>query len=114
MRRSLKALTLIILSSLAISGRCAFAQDQAAEHRKVVTRVAPEYPPLARTMAIAGTVRIEALVSGSGSVKTAEVKGGHPMLADAALRAVKKWKWESAGHDTHETVELKFEPTAFH
>jgi|ERR1051326_3937548 protein TonB len=113
MRRSFISLTLITLSSLAISGHCAFAQDQ-AEHRKVVTRVAPEYPPLARTMAIAGTVRIEAVVSGSGSVKTAEIKGGHPMLADAALRAVKKWRWENASHDTHETVELKFEPTAYH
>jgi len=114
MSRNIPALCLLAtVSFFPLSGHRLFAQDQ-ADHRKVVSRVNPEYPPLARTMSIAGTVRIEAVVEGNGVVKTAEVKGGHPMLAEAALRAVKRWKWESANRETHEIVELKFQPAAYH
>ena len=86
------------------------AQQNQGEHRKVVTRVTPEYPPVAKTMNIAGIVRIEAVVAGNGAVKSTEIKGGHPVLAEAAVRAVRKWKWEPADRETHEEVELKFQP----
>ena len=88
------------------------AQQEQAEQRKIVSRVTPDYPPVARTMMIGGTVRVEALVTANGTVKSAEVKGGHPVLAEAAMRAVRKWKWQAADHETHEVVELKFEPTS--
>jgi TonB family protein len=110
MRPKLIASVLALFWMFTCLGILVLAQQEPSEHRKVVARVTPEYPPVARTMNITGTVRVEAVVAGSGSVKSADVKGGHPVLAEAALRAVKKWKWEPADHETHEVVELKFQP----
>ena len=59
-------------------------------------KVAPVYPDLARRMNITGVVKIAVTVSTNGSVKNAKVIGGHPVLASAALDAVKKWRFEAA------------------
>jgi TonB family protein len=60
-------------------------------------------------MALQGTVRMEAVVSSDGSVKTVAVKGGHPVLAQAAVNAVRQWKWQKAVRETLEPVEVKFD-----
>jgi TonB family protein len=57
-----------------------------------------------------GNVKLEALVEPNGTVKTAEVKGGHPVLVQAALNAVYKWRWEPAAKDSHELVVVQFNP----
>jgi TonB family protein len=89
----------------------AFAQTQeSVETRKVLMRVTPQYPALARKMSISGSVRLEVLVAPNGSVKAAEIKGGHPVLAQAAQSAVREWKYEPGSRETHETVEVKFTP----
>jgi len=85
------------------------AQD-AAGKRSVILRVAPAYPALARNMALEGIVKMEALVAPDGSVKTVEIKGGHPVLAQAAATAVRRWRWEPSGRESHEVVEVKFAP----
>jgi TonB family protein len=102
------------LAALAILGSlCSLpsseAQD-AAPKRRLVSRVIPLYPALARGMALAGTVRVEAVVLPDGSVKTVDIKGGHPVLAQAAVIAVRKWRWEPAPRESREPVELKFDP----
>ena len=86
------------------------SQAQDAAKRKLLDRVAPSYPALARNMALEGIVKVEALVAPDGSVKTVDVKGGHPVLAQAAANAVRRWKWEVSSHESHELVELKFTP----
>jgi hypothetical protein len=48
-------------------------------------------------------VKVEAVVAPDGSAKTVEIKGGHPLLAQAAHDAVQKWKWVPAPKQTHET-----------
>lgn len=89
----------------------AFAQTQeSTEARKVLMRVTPQYPAIARRMSISGSVRLEVLVAANGSVKAAEIKGGHPLLAQAAQSAVREWKYEPGSHETHEIVEVKFTP----
>ena len=62
--------------------------------RRAKSRVQPEYPELARKMNITGTVKVEVVVAPNGKVKEAKVVGGHPLLANAALEAVKKWHYE--------------------
>ncbi|MGO9084566.1 MAG: energy transducer TonB [Candidatus Sulfotelmatobacter sp.] len=84
------------------------AQD--TTKRRVVEQVTPTYPALARNMALAGIVRIDALVAPDGTVKTVEVRGGHPILVQAAANAVRRWRWEPAAHDSHEVVEVRFSP----
>jgi len=86
------------------------SQQDAVSKRRLVERSAPAYPSLARTMALQGIVRVEAVVSPDGSVKAVEVRGGHPVLAQAAVNAVRKWKWEPSAHESHEPVEVKFSP----
>ena len=78
--------------------------------RKVVTRVPPLYPSLARSMNIRGNVKVAVLVVPNGTVKSVDVKGGHPILAQAAQDAVRRWKWEPLSHATTELIEIKFEP----
>jgi TonB family protein len=85
-------------------------QEQPASKRKMVTQATPMYPALARSMKIAGTVRVEAVVAPNGVVKSTEVIGGHPVLAQSALDAVKRCKWEPASHETKEIVILNFHP----
>jgi periplasmic protein TonB len=54
----------------------------------------PEYPPLARETHIWGTVVVDALIDEHGNVVQARVVSGHPLLMDAALKAVLLWKYE--------------------
>jgi TonB family protein len=85
------------------------AQDTEGS-RQVVTRVNPQYPNLARGMKLQGSVKVEAVVAPDGSAKTVEIKGGHPLLAQAAHDAVQKWKWVPAPKQTVELIEVKFTP----
>jgi TonB family protein len=78
--------------------------------RKVLTRVPPQYPNLARSMNIRGNVKVEALVVSDGTVKSVQIKGGHPILAQAAQDAVHHWTWEPLSHATTELVEIRFNP----
>lgn len=102
------AVLLISLSSAALP-LCA-QQAQPDSQRKVVNKVMPMYPPLARTMNVRGAVRLDVLVEPNGSVKTVETKGGHPLLVQAAEGAIKKWKWAPAKEETHENIEIHFNP----
>ena len=50
------------------------------------------------------------VVAPNGTVKDAKVVGGHPVLANAALEAVKKWRFEPAPAESSGVVDFKFEP----
>lgn len=78
--------------------------------RRVKSRVQPIYPDLARKMNLTGTVKVEVVVSPNGTVKDAKVVGGHPVLANAALEAAKKWRFEPAALESTGVVDFKFEP----
>jgi len=100
----------LAIAGLTALGSVGQSQDSVDAARKVIARSNPTYPPLARTMHISGSVRLEAVVTPSGTVKAVEIKGGHPVLALAAQNAVKEWKYEVAPRETRETVEVKFSP----
>jgi protein TonB len=55
--------------------------------------VPPIYPPLARQARIQGTVVLKAKINQTGDVVSLELVSGHPMLAPAAIEAVKQWKY---------------------
>ena len=79
--------------------------------RKTKTKVAPLYPELARRMNITGVVKVQITVSANGSVKNAKLVGGHPVLANVALEAVKKWRFETGPQESTGIVEFRFDPT---
>ena len=111
--KTLKRLSAVGALLLAVTCSLAPLPCHAQENtgkRRVVEQVNPTYPMLAQSMALEGTVRIDALVAPDGTVKTVAIKGGHPILVQAAATAVRRWRWEPAGHESHELVEVKFSP----
>jgi TonB family protein len=78
--------------------------------RRAKSKVQPQYPDLARRMNITGTVKIEVMVSPNGMVKGARIVGGHPVLANAALDAAKKWRFEPSSAESSGIIDFKFEP----
>jgi protein TonB len=65
-------------------------QVQAAQ---LVNKVQPLYPALAKQARIQGTVRLQAVIAKNGSVEELQVLSGHPLLVQAALDAVKQWRY---------------------
>jgi protein TonB len=61
---------------------------------RILNRVQPQYPPLARQTRISGTVRLHAIISKDGSIQQLEVISGHPLLQQAALDAVRQWRYQ--------------------
>jgi TonB family protein len=110
MRQLIVITVLAAAWTLLIPPSPSFAQQDQSENRKVVNRIPPEYPKVARLMGLRGTVKVEALVLANGTVKSVEIKGGHPVLAEAAVDAVRKWKWVPAAHESKEPVTVKFDP----
>ncbi|HXN24818.1 MAG TPA: energy transducer TonB [Candidatus Dormibacteraeota bacterium] len=78
--------------------------------RKLLHRVEPVYPPLARSLRLTGVVKLHLLIAPDGRVKSAEPIGGHPILIEAFLNAVEKWKYEVGPKETKANVEFKFKP----
>lgn len=59
----------------------------------VVSKVQPEYPADAREQHIEGEVRLKATIDKEGKVIDLQLDSGHPMLAPAAIEAVRQWKY---------------------
>jgi protein TonB len=59
----------------------------------LVRKVQPAYPPLARQARIQGVVILQAQISKEGNIENLQLISGHPMLAPAAIDAVKQWKY---------------------
>jgi TonB family protein len=86
------------------------AWGQEEINRRLRTKVTPTYPELARRMSISGVVKVQITIDKNGTVKSTKVVGGHPVLANASLEAVKKWKYEPGAEETTGTVEFHFDP----
>ena len=98
----------LILSMLAamFAANPASAQD----NRKVKVSVDPTYPDLARRNNIRGVVRVQVVIAPDGNVKDVRVLGGSPVLAQAAVDAVKKRKYEPAANETTTILKFEFAP----
>lgn len=84
------------------------AQDEAP--RKIKNRVQPVYPELARKLKLSGVAKVMVTIAPDGKVKDAKIVGGHPVFADAALNAVRKWKYEPGRYATIDLIEMRFSP----
>lgn len=61
----------------------------------LLSQVQPEYPPLARQARVQGAVVLDARIGADGTVESVAVVSGHPMLIQAAMDAVKQWRYKS-------------------
>jgi outer membrane biosynthesis protein TonB len=102
------ALMLLVLS---VQSRHVLAQAPAKNARKVVVRVEPEYPDFFRNGHFEARVIAEATVLPNGNVYSVEIKGGNPMFAEFATKALMKWKYAPAPVQTVEPVIFNFSTT---
>ena len=100
---------LVGLAMLSVFGTHALAQSGSEEgKRKVKTKVAPTYPELAKRMNVTGRAKIEVIITPDGRVKSTRALGGHPLLVQSCLEAVKEWKFVPAPEETTQVVECDF------
>ena len=85
------------------------AHDHTAE-RKVVTRVEPDYPDTLKRLYIGGVVRVQVVVTSAGTVESTELLGGNPILGQAAIKAIKDWKFAPGNGKATFVVPLTFDP----
>lgn len=88
---------LVLVSGAGSQGIKQVSGEEAIQH--LTKRVAPTYPSMAELARIQGDVLVRAVIDENG--KVTEVKGvtGHPMLLEAAIPAVKAWKFEPFTED---------------
>ena len=63
---------------------------------ELLSSTTPDYPPLAKQLKVEGTVVLKAVIAKSGGVRSVERVSGPPMLADAAMKAVRVWRYRPA------------------
>ena len=59
----------------------------------IVHRVEPLYPPLARQARIQGSVVLRAVIDREGKINNLQILSGHPLLVQAAMDAVRQWRY---------------------
>ena len=109
--RALRTIVVVCLSFLTASINLPLhAQNVEKAGRKLIRKVMPDYPWDLRRAYIGGMVRLDVVVSPGGSVDTISVVGGNPILAECAVKAVKKWKYTPADVETSIRVNVAFDP----
>jgi TonB family protein len=78
--------------------------------RTLVTRIEPDYPETLQRLQIGGTVRLAVTISPKGSVDGVQLLGGNPILAEAAIKAVKLWLYAPGPSQTKAEVSIPFVP----
>ncbi|HUN87326.1 MAG TPA: energy transducer TonB [Terriglobales bacterium] len=68
--------------------------SQGVSEGLLVHKVTPPYPPLARAARVQGSVVLQAVIGKDGNIQNLKLVSGHPMLAPAAIEAVKQWKYK--------------------
>jgi periplasmic protein TonB len=63
------------------------------QQAQLITRIVPRYPPLAIQTRTEGTVLLHAIISVDGRITALEVVSGQPLLVQAAVDAVRQWRY---------------------
>ena len=66
---------------------------------QVITKVKPDYPEIAKQIRVRGQVELEATIDEDGAVVSIKTLTGNPILAKAAVDALKKWKFKPFKED---------------
>ncbi len=61
---------------------------------KLLRRVVPAYPELAKRARVSGTVHLIGVIGKDGTIQKLEVVSGHPLLVNAAVEAVRQWLYQ--------------------
>ena len=103
--RGLRLLLLCLLAGALLP----FAVTSQESEPKPLKKVIPAYPEVFKGRGIYGAVHLKVTVDPDGTVKSVEVLGGNPIFSEAASKAVKQWKYTSAGKERISNVTVEFE-----
>jgi protein TonB len=83
------------------------------QEAKLIYRVQPLYPALARQVRVQGVVVLEAIIAANGSIQQLHVLSGHPMLIPSAVEAVRQWIYSPTilngkAVEVKTTIEVRF------
>jgi TonB family protein len=101
-------LTQCLCAAILLCAAAASASGQ--EARKAISKPTPRYPEVAKHIGLVGTVKVEIIIGPDGKVKSTNVIGGHPVLVDSTLAALKEWKYEPAKTETVVALTFDFHP----
>jgi TonB family protein len=104
-KRLLAAVAVAFLIAGMASGQTSSIEDS---KRKIKFKTNPQYSDLARRMSLSGKVKIELVIAPDGHVKSSRAVGGHPLLVQSCIDAVKDWKFEPAPEETTQIIEFEF------
>jgi periplasmic protein TonB len=101
-----------------LTGLCASAQEGGVVHisqadamKAAKERVDPQYPPMAKQLHLEGAVELEAHIGEDGIVGEVRPLTGNAVLMNAAVAAIKKWKFTpimADGKPTKAVADLSF------
>ena len=67
--------------------------SEGVQQAQLIARIEPRYPPLGIQTRTQGTVQLRAIISREGRITALEVVSGPPLLVQAALDAVRQWRY---------------------
>jgi len=79
------------------------------DERILTNRVEPAYPETLKQLNIGGIVRLRITIAPKGTVEEVQLLGGNPILAEAAIEAVKQWVYSPAPTRTTTEVSIPFD-----
>jgi periplasmic protein TonB len=64
------------------------------EAASLINKVEPQYPPIAKTAHVAGTIVLHAIIGKDGAIRELQFVSGPPLLMKSAMDAVKEWRYK--------------------
>jgi TonB family protein len=108
-----KTFLMALICSMALSFLPLHAQKPEKVVRRKVYSVDPVYPDLLKRSNIGGVVRLLVVISPKGQIETVNQLGGNAALVDAAVNAVKKWKYAPADNESTQEITISFDPHSY-
>lgn len=107
----LKTVIVVTLTiSLGLSQDLVRVSEQEAR-KLLVSKVDPEYPPLAKQMRLSGRVQVDCYIDPAGGVEKVTILDGNPLFSSSINRAMKQWKFkpvEASGKATNAVANFVF------
>lgn len=108
-----RAVTRMVPPKAAGRERSPLKRSEGVMQALLIHRVRPDYPQIALSMRLSGTVRLHAVIGADGSVRQIEVVNGNPIFIPSALAAIRQWRYqptrlsgEAVEVETYITVEF--------
>jgi TonB family protein len=87
------AALMVVASGLMMGQEAVLNVSKTEAMKNATSKVAPTYPPMARQLGMQGDVEVEARITEDGTVESVKPLTGNPVLLNAAVAAMKQWKF---------------------